>query len=293
MIKRLLFTLTATLAYAAASYGQISFTAVGTGVKTFDTVPTIADGWSTAFVGSGAGTITTSNQLYSAVQLVTAASVATALPATTTTLPPSPNTLARQNSALFRLQIRPTTTDYTMLMATLHNDSGADVSKITISYEMAAMVAADSTVAESPELYGWKVFYSTSGAAGSWNIIPELSQPTTGTFTNNLSAVVNIAGLWNAGGTMYILWADDNGPSSDAAPSREGGYTMDNFSVTSPTIGVALTSPPTTPLFQMIFRSPSPRLPTQRAQSPRLISGMVAPCFRMMRSRPTTSRQVL
>src|SRR3954463_14115512 len=242
MIKRLLFTLTATLACAASSHGQISFTSVGTGVKTFDTAPVVADGRTTAPVGASAGTYTTSNGLYTAVQNVTAGSVATVLP-TSGTVPPSLNILGRYNTTLQRLQIRPTTSDYTVLMATIRNDSGADVPKITIAYQMSGMVSNDSTIAESPELYGWKTFYSTTGAAGSWNIIPELSQPTTGTFTNNLSAVVNIGGLWNAGGTLYILWADDNGPSSDAAPTREGGYTLDNFSVTSPTIGIVLTSP--------------------------------------------------
>src|SRR4051812_43977458 len=242
MIKRLLFTLTAALACATASYGQISFSSVGTGVKTFDSAPVVADGWSTASFGAAAGTYTTSNGLYTAVQTVAASSVATVLP-TSGTVPPSLNLLGRYNTTLQRLQIRPTTSDYTVIMATLRNDSGADVPKITIAYQMSAMVTNDSTIAESPELYGWKVFYSTSGAAGSWNIIPELSLPTTGTFTNDLSAVVNIAGLWTAGGTLYILWADDNGPSSDTAPSKEGAYMLDNFSVTSPVIGVALTSP--------------------------------------------------
>jgi len=242
MIKRLLFTLTAALACATASYGQISFSSVGTGVKTFDSAPVVADGWSTASFGAAAGTYTTSNGLYTAVQTVAASSVATVLP-TSGTVPPSLNLLGRYNTTLQRLQIRPTTSDYTVIMATLRNDSGADVPKITIAYQMSAMVTNDSTIAESPELYGWKVFYSTSGAAGSWNIIPELSLPTTGTFTNDLSAVVNIAGLWTANTPLYILWADDNGPSSDAAPSREGAYTLDNFSVTSPIIGIALTSP--------------------------------------------------
>src|SRR4051812_8863674 len=104
MIKRLLFTLTATLACAAASYGQISFTSVGTGVKTFDTAPTVADGWTTASFGASAGTYTTSNGLYTAVQSVTAGSVATLLP-TSGTVPPSANILGRYNTTLQRLQI--------------------------------------------------------------------------------------------------------------------------------------------------------------------------------------------
>src|SRR6476659_819207 len=106
MIKKLLFNLTATLVCATASYGQISFTAVGTGVKTFDAAPTLADGWSTLSIGTAAGTITTSNGMYSAVQLLTAASVNTVLP-TSATVPPSANVLARYNTTLFRLQTRP------------------------------------------------------------------------------------------------------------------------------------------------------------------------------------------
>jgi hypothetical protein len=220
MMKRLAALITVTLAcLATTSHGQISFTVAGTGVKSFDTAPTIADGWSTTFVGSGAGTYLTSNDLYTAVQTLAASAVNVQLP-TSATVPPSTFGSNRWNSALQRLQSRPTGVAAILLMATLRNDSGGNVSKITITYDYSAMVAADSTVDESPELYGHKVFYSTTGAAGSWNVIPELSMPLTGTFTNTLSAVVNLAAPWNSGGTLYLLWADDNGPSSDAAPTR-------------------------------------------------------------------------
>src|SRR5947208_2866875 len=106
MIKRLLIALTASLAcLAATGHAQISFTAAGTGVKTFDTAPTIADGWSTLTVGTAATTYTTSNGLYTAVQNVAASTVNTVL-GTSTTVPPSANAIARHNGTLFRLQTR-------------------------------------------------------------------------------------------------------------------------------------------------------------------------------------------
>src|SRR5438045_9761738 len=60
MMKKLLFTSTATLACAAASYGQISVGPTGVGPITFDgTTPPPAAEWATrTTVGGGSGDIT-------------------------------------------------------------------------------------------------------------------------------------------------------------------------------------------------------------------------------------------
>ncbi len=72
-----------------------------------------------------------------------------------------------------------------------------------------------------------RVYWSLTGAADSWTAIESLSTGTAG----HLTASVDV-GAWAPGGNLYILWADDNGPSSDTAPQKEGAYTIDNFSVT-------------------------------------------------------------
>jgi hypothetical protein len=37
--------------------------------------------------------------------------------------------------------------------------------------------------------------------------------------------------MWEVGANLYLMWADDNGPFGDTAPTREGGWTIDNFSI--------------------------------------------------------------
>lgn len=242
MIKKLAVTLALALAcFATTSRAAISFTAGGTGVQTFDAAPTAATGWQTKFVGSGAGTYVTPEDLDNAAQTIDRTAINGAF-VTSGTVPPSTFGSNRWNSALMRLQSRTTSVGATVLLATLQNDSGASVSSVVISYEYAAMVAADSTIVE--EIPGQRVYYSTSGSPGSWTRIDELSTWPVGTFTNNVSATVNIAGGWAPASPLYIIWLDDNGSASDTAPTREGGYTMDNFSVAPPGfVGVTITSP--------------------------------------------------
>ena len=73
-----------------------------------------------------------------------------------------------------------------------------------------------------------------SGAASSWTVIPEFSSAVPG----RLTATLNIA--WPAGGTLYILWADDNGAASDSACQ------IDNFSAVAiqNQVPVAITNSP-------------------------------------------------
>jgi hypothetical protein len=230
MIKRLLITLTATLA-CLASTGQaaISFGSTGTPILTFDAQPTVADGWSTLGVGNNAATYTTDTALDAAVIAnTTAASVSTPV-GSSTTVPPSKNAIARWNGTGHYLQSRPTTVDYTLLMATLQNDSGNTLSSVTVAYTYGVTVPAGLTIQE--EIPGFRVFYSLTGEANSWTLIPELSGVGT---AGNLSAVINPAGGWAPGTPLYLLWADDNAAASDAANApQEGGYTIDDFAVTT------------------------------------------------------------
>jgi hypothetical protein len=191
--------------------------------------------WSTLAVGTSAGTYTTISALDAAVRTLTAASIITPL-GMSPTVPPSPNSIARWNSTLLRLQTRPTVTDYTVLMATLQNDTGGDVSALTITYNLGVEMAAGSTAVE--DIPGHRAFFSLTGEADSWQPIPEFSTGTAGP----LLGILNL-GTWPAGGLLYIIWADDNGPSSNTAPNEEGAYTIDDFAVALGGVGATITSP--------------------------------------------------
>ena len=215
---------------APGAMAAISVTAGGAGPLTFNTLPTVADGWSTLSVGTAAGTYTNAAALDTAVKTLNATSITTPL-GSSATLPPSQNAIARWNSAGLYLQTRPTANDYLVLMATLQNNVGGDVSDITVTYNWNQR--NNNPVNE--DIPGHRVFYSLTGAPGTWVLIPEFSVFTTTSVAQALTATLHL-GTWFSGTSLYILWADDNGPGSTADP-MEGAYTIDDFAITSVVLG--------------------------------------------------------
>ena len=67
-------------------------------------------------------------------------------------------------------------------------------------------------------------YYSLTGNAGSWVLIPGLCVETTGTVSTVVSFSTN--GVWPHGSALFLLWADDNGPNSDPY------YTIDDLEFT-------------------------------------------------------------
>jgi hypothetical protein len=231
----------AALAFTTATWAAVTPISVGptgTGVFTFDTQPTSANGWTTLSVGTYAGTITNSDQLDAAVQLSSAADVTAEL-GTSSVYPPSVNAIARwnYNANGYFLQSRPTGNSFTLLMASLQNGSTTSFSRFTVSYNFNFLLQAGATSAgEGTGLYGWRVYYSLTGAAGSWAAIPGLCPDPSGTVPapGAYNVNVDLSAIWAPGTVLYLLWADDNGPESDSAGNlaTEPAYTMDNFSVT-------------------------------------------------------------
>jgi len=194
-------------------------------------------------VGSGAGTITQSSQLDSAVALLAASGITTLLPQSTTQ-PPSLNALARYNSGGFYLQTRPTTVDYDVLLGTFHNDSGLDRGTIIIDYDLAGIVSSDATRSESSGLWGHRVYYSLTGAAGTWVHIPDLDTAD-GSAGGHKTATITPSSAWEVGANLYILWADDNGPDSDTANGpKEPAWTIDNLKIAFQTEPIAIVTQP-------------------------------------------------
>ena len=190
----------ATLAEAAISVGP-----AGSGTLTFDTFPTVADGWSTVTNAGGNADIADAAALDAAVQNNVASAINLPLGSSATVNPSiSANAIARWNSALQLIQTVPTGVQYVSLLATLRNDTGADQSALTLSYDLNELSATNTTVVE--EIPGHRIYWSLTGAANSWQVIPSLSSVGT---PGTLLATVNL-GSWPNGSSLYILWADDN-----------------------------------------------------------------------------------
>ncbi len=196
--------------------------------QTFDTRPP-ATSWSTANVAGGSGDISTAAQLDAAVQNLSAGSMTNQLVSALSSR--DANGLVRWNSTFLDVQTRSTGVRYQLLMATLVNDTGLSQWSVCITYTLSAWTASGTTIAE--EVPGHRVFYSTTGLANSWILIPELSTnaPAAGS-SNALSANIFPPGGWAHGSTLYIVWADDNAAADqNGSGNEEGAYIIDNFLV--------------------------------------------------------------
>lgn len=216
--------LLALLAGTASGLSQIVIGPSGTvGPITFDARPAVTDGWTTApDDGGGSGNDTTAAGMDTGMQTNLASSIQTQVGTSGTVNPPSQNALARFNSVNFYLQSRSTSVRNTKLMATLQNNTGGTVASVGIEYDFGAEVRTGSTINE--QIPGFRVYWSLTGEADSWTVIPDLSSVGT---AGHLTTSVPV-GSWLSGGMLYILWLDDNGSDDDAAPTEEGVYTIDN-----------------------------------------------------------------
>lgn len=194
----------------------------------FTTAPPSPADFSTLSIGSAAGDIGNDAQMDAAVQALTAASISTAL-GTSSTYPPSTDAFARHNtnaSGLF-LQTRPTGNGATLLMAAVTNNSTGPVGSLTISYNLGRLDLATGPAIRVEQIDGHRFYYSTTGAAGSWNALGNYTNPTLATqaaLTINLTFSTPIA----PGGMVYLLWADDN-----AASVTDNSFTIDNLRIAS------------------------------------------------------------
>ena len=174
----LLASLLAMACLVASARAAISVGPNGAGPLTFDTAPTGTDFLSGFYLGDGTSFATT-EQVDAAIATLASTDITPAfLLATATTVPPNTYAYAfRYNTTGLLLQSRPTTQSGAMnplsagivMMATLQNDTGADQSGIVLGYDM----AVSNPVAG--ELPGFRVYFSLTGEAGSWQVIPELS----------------------------------------------------------------------------------------------------------------------
>jgi hypothetical protein len=219
MLARSLFgMLLVLLGSAFMVRGAISIGPSGSGVITFTTLPATTD-WSTRTLTGADDSFDTVAALDAAVNGPTnaASSISASLIDFSPTNPPAQNALASWSSGgNMYIQTRPTGNAATELMATLQNNTGSNVTGLTITYTLAA--AGTLRVEQVPS---HQVYYSLSGAAGSWTKVPTLSDAAAGT----VSGTVAFASAWTGTSLAYLLWVDDNSTNG-----TDNSWSIDNFS---------------------------------------------------------------
>jgi hypothetical protein len=221
-MKRILTLFVACLACVTARVdAAISVGPTGAGPLTFDTTPAVED-FATAVLQGTATTFSDVATMDAGVAALDAAAIpGLKVLATSGTEPPSTFSGGFRRHTIRNVLMSRPTTDGTnaasMLLATLQNNSGMDRPSIVISYDFAVQ-----SLLTPDELPGYYVYYSLSGAPGSWQPISTL----TGTdLVGNHSGVLNL-GSWPVGSLLYLIWADDN-----ANGISDPSYTIDNFLV--------------------------------------------------------------
>jgi len=190
----------------------ISIGSGGAGPLTFDTLPPFGN-WFTYGFPSGLQ-ISTPAQLDASVQTLDTGIVTNNLTATAT-LPPATGGLARWNSAGRFLQTRPAGVSYTVLMGTFQNDTGQSLDSVHVAFELASY-----QFPFEGEVPGYRVYFSTSGVANAWTVVPELSGATSGPVAATLNAPLP------SGARLYLLWADNNTDGS-----TDPAHTIDNLTI--------------------------------------------------------------
>lgn len=216
-MRKLLSILTLTAAFLNPAGAAISIGTGGSGMINFGTRPPVSE-WATKSIPGLDVSFASPSDLDHAVQTnASAVSINTQLLDASGANPPGQNTLAAWTSgSSSNLWTRPTANGATLLMATLQNDTGGEKNVLQITYTLGQSGGTPPEQASAHQVY-----YSLTGAVGSWVNIPALSGGSPGP----RSASVNLAGDWPNGATLYVLWADDN-----ATGGVDRGHSIDTIS---------------------------------------------------------------
>jgi hypothetical protein len=209
---------TVTVAVAAP---PILVGASGVGPLTFGALPPKSE-WSTLTAGGGSGYPSSDATMDSYMSAIGASSINAELFSTNNN---TANGKAIWRSDVLTLFTRPTGNAMTLLMATLRNVSGSTIATLSVSYTL----TAESTTPPVEEVPGHRVYWSKTGAAGSWVALGDYA-----VVTGSATISFNLPGIaWANGETLYVVWADDNAAGTD------GRYRLDNM-----TFGPAQPPPP-------------------------------------------------
>jgi lysophospholipase L1-like esterase len=182
----------------------------------FSVQPAAAD-WATFNAAGGGGD---SYSVDSDVNANITAAGVTAQVAADSGNPPSANANAVWSSTGLYLQTRPTGNRYTALMGKFVNNTGTNATQIGVSYLFT--IASGGASEDSGK--GTRAYLSLSGAANTWANLGALN--TTASDNGSVAMNASIPVGWTNGGTLFLLWVDDNGNSGTDAADQ-----FDNFSL--------------------------------------------------------------
>ncbi len=193
---------------------QISVGPAGVGPLTFDTLPPVTS-WSTRSITGATADITTSAQMDEQVQTNSAAFITSVLISAAGN-PPAAIANGMWASDGHFILTRPVGNRFNMVMATLQNNAGTNLTSIIISYGLTNLLP----VAE--QIPGNSLYFSLTGTTGTWQKVTALSGlASSGPVSTNL-----FLGNWLVGSNLYLLWTDENGSGSP-----DTAVIMDNFAV--------------------------------------------------------------
>ena len=202
--------------------------ASGSGLLTFDTLP-LASEWSTLSVAGSS----TAVEHDAGIDVVMAGTAASGIYGTLASqIGSGANAKAYWRSGDQKLGTEPTGNMLTLLMATLRNTSDSPIDGLTVSYTLRS-----ATVSPGEAIKGHRLYWSRTGAAGSWAAAGDYTVATAGGILNVVSNLPTVA--CPSGGLLYLVWADDNGGTNP-----DGDFTIDNVTFTPfSDSAVAITSP--------------------------------------------------
>lgn len=218
----LAFLMGAALVFGAhQAVAQLSVGPTGLVPQTFDTLPP-ATSWSQRSTAGGAGDVTNAVGMDAQIQTNSAALITAALVSSAGD-PPTATANGMWASAGRYVLTRVTGNSFAIIMATLRNNTGSNLSSVRLSYDLNLRLP----VAE--QIPGNSVYFSLSGAAGTWQRLDTLSGlSTSGSLSTNLDL-----GSWAPNANLYVLFSDDNGSGTP-----DTSVEIDNFAVTVPFPGI-------------------------------------------------------
>ncbi|MCX6879985.1 MAG: hypothetical protein NTW21_40220 [Verrucomicrobia bacterium] len=158
--------------FATSAQAAIPVGASGSGTLTFDSAPAATE-WSMLSVSGAAGDVTTDAGLDSAMISIVASGITGPL---ATQAGSGTNGSAYWRSGDQKLGTQPTGNKMTLLMATLQNTSGDTINGLTVAYTLGL-----PTVNPAEEIKGHRVYWSNTGATGSWTAAGDNLLTATGT----------------------------------------------------------------------------------------------------------------
>jgi hypothetical protein len=168
-----------------------------------------ASSWATLSVAGAAGDISSTGQMDTAMNAINGSSISNVLSNFTGTA----SATAYWRPGDLKLGTQPTGNRMTLLKASLKNVSGGTLGGITVSYDLGAVNTPNE------QIIGHRVYWSKTGAAGSWTAAGTFGRTSPG--TGRVEFDLELTAGWAANEMLYIVWADDNGTPT------QGNFTID------------------------------------------------------------------